>query len=46
MNEASLTICRMVWAELKLGKMVDWRTLLELQSDSKHDPRMNKLHFH
>jgi hypothetical protein len=26
-NEASLTICRMVWAELKLGKMVDWRTL-------------------
>jgi hypothetical protein len=27
MNEASLTICRMVWAELKLRKMVDWRTL-------------------
>jgi hypothetical protein len=26
-NEASLTICRMVWVELKLGKMVDWRTL-------------------
>jgi hypothetical protein len=26
-NEVSLTICRMVWAELKLGKMVDWRTL-------------------
>jgi hypothetical protein len=26
-NEASLTICRMVWAELKLGKMVDWRIL-------------------
>jgi hypothetical protein len=26
-NEASLTICRMVWAKLKLGKMVDWKTL-------------------
>jgi hypothetical protein len=26
-NEASLTICRMVWAELKLEKMVDWKTL-------------------
>jgi hypothetical protein len=26
-NEASLTICQMVWAELKLGKMVDRRTL-------------------
>jgi hypothetical protein len=26
-NEASLTIYRMVWVELKLGKMVDWRTL-------------------
>jgi hypothetical protein len=26
-NEANLTICQMVWAELKLGKMVDWRTL-------------------
>jgi hypothetical protein len=26
-DEASLTIYRMVWAELKLEKMVDWRTL-------------------
>jgi hypothetical protein len=26
-NDASLTICRMVWAELKLGKVVDWTTL-------------------
>jgi hypothetical protein len=26
-NEASLTICRMVWVELKLGKLVDWTTL-------------------
>jgi hypothetical protein len=26
-NEASLTICQMVWAELKLGKVVDWTTL-------------------
>jgi hypothetical protein len=26
-NEASLTICRIVWAELKLGKVVDWTTL-------------------
>jgi hypothetical protein len=26
-NEASLTICRMVWAELKVGKLVDWTTL-------------------
>jgi hypothetical protein len=26
-NEASLTICRMVWAELKLEKVVDWTTL-------------------
>jgi hypothetical protein len=26
-NEASLTICRMVWAKLKLEKVVDWKTL-------------------
>jgi hypothetical protein len=26
-NETSLTICQMVWAKLKLGKVVDWRTL-------------------
>ena len=26
-NEASLTICQMVWAELKLEKVVDWTTL-------------------
>ena len=26
-NEASLTICQMVWDELKLGRVVDWTTL-------------------
>jgi hypothetical protein len=26
-NEARLTICQMVWVELKLGKVVDWMTL-------------------
>jgi hypothetical protein len=31
-NEVSYTICRMVWAEVKLKKVVDWRTLKGAQN--------------
>jgi hypothetical protein len=47
-NEASLTICRMVWAKLKLGKMVDWRTLkaaLDIHIPTERDIPQGVLKF-